>query len=510
MGGFLPDWQDIEDPKEPKLYEYLKTAIPKSSPGSGLLGGLDNLQLPQPTTQTAVPKLTTVPSNLRSPQSMMGAPRFNPATISRVIPGRTATVPTSSVVQTQVPLEQEIETIKKSKELLQEQMKAKTDLLDNQADWQIKQAEVKDRITEYEKAYAEKQASLEREKAVALKDEVMKLQTLTTEAQNTEIQDYWADKSTGTKILAAIGVALSSMGNSMLHNNSNPAAITEFAIEQDLQKQKMNLQKKYSDVEAQQGVLSRMSQMYDDQEDAMNASRIASLRGVSAELAAMEQRAASDQTRMNIAVMRNELDQKANAIEQQFFQSMRSKVTQQFATKRTPTQVVTQGQEAGWVDYNDKVKKKETGKFVPAYGGFARSEKEARDLRDAASKREQLKGMLRQLISFRENNDQFTPENRARGNAIWRNAQLLAKGPSFAQLGVIAGPDLDILNSVMEDPNAIFKFSVPSYKATLETVQAAEQADIRNQIEPAYNIPSVYRRNMTAERKLMESMRPGL
>lgn len=518
MSGFLPDWNDIEDPEDPKFYEYLKNNLPKSTPGSGFLSGLENLQLAQPTGQVQRPAQPTLVAgqNLRSPQSMAGPPPFNPAAISRVIPGRTATVPTSSVVQKEVPLQEEINSINRSKELLKEQFAAQADVLDSQADWEIKKSEVLDRVTKYEEAYAAKQSLLDQEKLGAVQNEMAKLKMFVDEAQAGQIEDYWANKSTGKRILAGIAVGIGTAAQIMGGGQNAAAQHIENAIEADLQKQRMNLQSKYTAVEAQKGILSQTEKIYDDREESMNAARIASIRGVAAELNAMEARAASDTTRQNIAVLRNELEQKANAIEQQFFQSMRSKVTQQFATKSTPTQVITQGQEAGWIDYREKVKSKETDKFVSAYGGFARSKKEAIELRDAASKREQLKGMLRQLIEFRENNDQFTPENRARAKAIWRNAQLLEKGPSFAQLGVIAGADMDILNSVMEDPNAIFKFSVPSYKATLDTVRAAEQADVVNKIEPAYNIPEYYKKQMTIYRpndpaqKMVKDYTPGM
>lgn len=87
------------------------------------------------------------------------------------------------------------------------------------------------------------------------------------------------------------------------------------------------------------------------------------------------------------------------------------------------------------------------------------SPKEIGDMRTAVSDANKLNGHLskmRQLIDSADEKDLANPFSQVNKdiNQEARSAQLIYKSPSFAQLGVLTGPDLSILEQVIERPTA--------------------------------------------------------
>jgi hypothetical protein len=81
-----------------------------------------------------------------------------------------------------------------------------------------------------------------------------------------EIDDYWASKSTGTKILAAIAVGLGAAARSRRGGGQNTAMqIIDGAIQRDLAVQKANLAKGRARLEDMRGGYALIRQQFDDE-----------------------------------------------------------------------------------------------------------------------------------------------------------------------------------------------------------------------------------------------------
>lgn len=95
------------------------------------------------------------------------------------------------------------------------------------------------------------------------------------QVQNEGIHDYWADKSTGTKFLSAIGVGLGVLGAGMKREGGGgvPLGMLKEAMNEDLEKQKANLANKRAGVAQAESLLGRYHEVLGDMNAAEAAAR---------------------------------------------------------------------------------------------------------------------------------------------------------------------------------------------------------------------------------------------
>lgn len=514
-GGFLPQFGQTQPVTfgQSKLGQYIKNLPPVTQEAStGLFGG-PQVPVPGINAPAQQPSKLIPPTPKPQPETEFveqKQPSYDPNKIRAVIPSRQVTMPTSSVVTTQQPTEEEYSRLADVTEQEARYVGAQQELLDEQANWVAKQAEVKERLIGVEEGAQARRLEIDKAKNEEIKTQVQKLNDLNEDIKNYKVKDFWADKSTGTKIIASIGVALGAAGSALAGGPNAAMSILQNAVERDLQKQKENLRNKYVSADLQRGILAETYQMYGDQMTSVEAARAASYRAVGAEIDAMATKAQSDEMKAKILNLSEAVKLKAAEAELQFQQSLRSTVQQQFATKTfsgrviTNQDIVNKGMEQeGYVDYRDMIKEKKGKFFVPAYGGFTRKESEAEDLRQNASDRETMKSFLRELIKFRSEYGQWNQLDRKakqRARTIHNEALLLKKGPAFDNLGVLAGPDMQVLIQSLGNPEDIFSFREEQYKTLLDSVNIREQNEVRQKIIPAIpeTIPKFYRQNRKA------------
>lgn len=513
-GGFLPNFNTKPISfQESALGQYIKN-LPQATQqaSTGLFGGQ---QVPVPGINAPSPQPSKLIPQVAKPQPTtefveQKRPAYNPNRIRAVIPARQVTMPTSSVVTTQQPTEEEYSRLADVTEQEARYVGAQQELLDEQANWVAKQAEVKERLIGVEEGAQARRFEIDKAKNEEVNTQVQKLKNLNEDIKNYKIKDFWADKSTGTKIIASIGVALGAAGQALAGGQNAALTILQNAIEADLQKQKTNLQKMTVSADLQRGILAETYQMYGDQMTSVDAARAASYRAVGAEIDAMATKALSDEMKAKILNLSEAVKLKAAEAELQFQQSLRSTVQQQFATKTYPARIITNQdivnkgmEQEGYVDYGKMIREKKGKLFVPAYGGFTRKETEAEALRQNAADRETMKTFLRQLIQFRNEHGQWNQLDRKakqRARTIHNEALLLKKGPAFDQLGVLAGADMQVLIASLGKPEDLFSYRAEQYKTLLDSINVREQNEIRQKIIPAIpeTIPSFYRQNRKA------------
>jgi hypothetical protein len=132
--------------------------------------------------------------------------------------------------------------------------KERQDLLKNELENQNKSLVLEKEIALVKEERAKQDAIVKAEKQLKL-DEQLKLdaenqakdmvdiQTARDEAKNFKFQDYWADKSTGNKLLAAFSVGLGAFGGAISGSNQNYALdIVNKTIDRDYQMQRDKLE----------------------------------------------------------------------------------------------------------------------------------------------------------------------------------------------------------------------------------------------------------------------------
>lgn len=431
---------------------------------------------------------------------------LDPNTVIARRPGGMVTVPTSTTIRRQEPTAGEYAANADVTEQQARYVGAQQELMDQQAGWVAKKAETQEKLVNIEEQSQARRVEIETQRNQAVQDGLTKISALSEDLRGREVKDFWADKSTPQKIIAAIAVGIGGAVQAMRGGSNASMDIINSAVENDLIKQKTNLAKGFDDLAEQRTLLGETSKMYDSKIVAEEAARVGAYKAVSNELDVMASKAQSDEMKAKILEMSEAVKLQSAQSEQAFQQTLRADVTQNLATRVIPAQTITigdvigaEGKQQGAVDYREMAGTKEMKRFVPEYGGFAYDETDARALRKQASERATMKKLMSKLVRFREQHGQWNalnPQEKEYATALHNETLMLKK--NIDELGVLAGPDLDLLLTAVPKPNDLFSFNTDRYRAVLDGINTREREDIKGRIQPAVNIPNKLQRGKGA------------
>lgn len=139
--------------------------------------------------------------------------------------------------------------------------------------------------------------------------EFKKFQTLTDKYAKAEIDPhkFWASRSTGDKVLAAIGLAMGALGSQDGVNRS--VAILNQAIDRDIDAQKANLAAMGAKADSQQNLLGIMRQNFGDSAQALNATEAAMRQNALAKIDEMALRFSGPEKQAAAAAMKARMSQ---------------------------------------------------------------------------------------------------------------------------------------------------------------------------------------------------------
>jgi putative IMPACT (imprinted ancient) family translation regulator len=149
-----------------------------------------------------------------------------------------------------------------------------------------------------------------------------------------DIKDYWADKSTGDKVLAGLAVALGGLGAGMSGDKQNRALdIIQKNVEQDFERQKANFmqQKGVLDEARRGGEAGR--QALADQLRLLDLSKAAAYESLADRYSALATRRGVPAAQLEADKVQLGLRQKAIDSKQQFEQGLRKSVTSNVVTQ---------------------------------------------------------------------------------------------------------------------------------------------------------------------------------
>jgi len=98
--------------------------------------------------------------------------------------------------------------------------------------------------------------------------------------KNISIDNYWAEKGTGGKILAGLAVIFGGIGQAQGQNTNIGLDVINAAIDRDLQIQKANIEKDKAGMEFQKGILADNIRLFGDVDQALIASKMTMLQGI--------------------------------------------------------------------------------------------------------------------------------------------------------------------------------------------------------------------------------------
>ena len=313
------------------------------------------------------------------------------------------------------------------------------------------------------------------------------INTLNEQYRAVEIEPnrIFKNSSTGAKILAAISVGLGAYSASMTGGKNYAMEIIDSAIENDIQAQKLELQQKGAAIDDKRNLLNDLINQGMSEAEAEEASRLMLLQKAKRTLderlldikdARMKEEARNldESLKLKIAETKANLLMKAIPQERLVTETKllpTAKLSAELAQAKENAKLSAQRK---FQDEQGLPKKERDARTVQGYIGLAPDPTDARKMREAVAGSNAIIKQIEDLIKHREKYGiEFT--NRVavdKGISLATTVALELKSEPFFNLGVLAGPDLELIEATMPlDPGEASLSVIPRYRAVIEYIK---------------------------------------
>lgn len=309
---------------------------------------------------------------------------------------------------------------------------------------------------EQEKNLADSQARLsgiQQEKESALKDHDEKYNAAIADLKGMSIDSdrLWKNKSTGSKILTGIGLALSAFGGPEAVARTNQ--IIQGAIDRDIEEQKANYAVKKDGVQEMRSVYARMYDKFNDKEKAELATRNYYNDQVQSKLAQIGARTNNSTAKDNAKLLAGQLQGQKD--------EMTTKLTLALGTANASKP--KQYSEVIPDNYTPK-DSDEAKNYVPGLG-LAADPEAAKTLRGNFATFKNFNSGVNKLIGMREKYGSETMPTSAKGEMMQVYNELILDKKGMSNLGVMSESDLEMLKSIVADPTSFNPSTLARLKA---------------------------------------------
>lgn len=248
----------------------------------------------------------------------------------------------------------------------------------------------------------------------------------------------WQNESNGSKFWGALMVGLGTLGAGMSGQPNVALGIMNKAMDADIDAQKENRNNKRAQFEDQKSIYKENLGRFQDERQAEVATKAAYLENAQAQLAALKAQAKTPEDEAKIDVLSAELQKESAKTDLEF-----TKITHQIHTKVVAPQVVGGG--------GPTMSPLDHEKYVPQFGGVAPTKDEAVLARAKGSSLNTVTQLVSENVRLRNNPQAFIPGTDAHAQLASNQAQLLLeiKRKENADLGVIAGPDMELMTGAL-------------------------------------------------------------
>lgn len=317
---------------------------------------------------------------------------------------------------------------------------------------------------------------LQAQKDKAFEESRLKGQEVDAELSKLEPKDYWADKSTGTKIAAAIAMGMGAYASAMTGTQNGAMQIINDAISRDLNLQKEKYQRAKERGASIKSVYADTVARLGDREAAELTLANMAYKKIDMKLAAQQAATQNQERQMNIQKMRQEIAQNQQAME----------------AKRAERMMLAQLSKpgAGSKGINAELLSEENKKrFVtdPEFGGLAKSESAANKVSEQLVDYRNAKDLLNVLFEIqRTPGKSVSPELRSRAQTAAAALKGKLKGPVVGA-GAVSESEWAILNSIVQNPTDFFVLDNVA-KERLRSIDSMVTSNMKN-------VASVYMTN---------------
>ncbi len=250
---------------------------------------------------------------------------------------------------------------------------------------------------------------------------------------------FWKKKSNGEKFAGALAMGLGAYVQAMGGGPNTAMTIINNAIQDDIMEQKENragARERFQDKRLQ---MSDKKAVFQDERQNFLAKKMGYLEHAQAKVAGFIQDAKTAEQKAQGEDLMARIQKESAMLEAEF-----SKVSHQVQTK-----VVQVGGAAG--PKGSGVAALDHARYVPQFEGIAPTEKEATEAREAGKQLDSLKYKVRQNIRLRNQPDAFVPGTDRNAQLRSNQAEIILDVKELKKLGVIAGPDMDLMVGAVGD-----------------------------------------------------------
>lgn len=268
--------------------------------------------------------------------------------------------------------------------------------------------------------------------------------------QKIDPNHYWADKSTGDKVMAGIGMFLGAIGAGHTDGVNLAAKNIQQAVDKDVEIQKANYDIKKDAVSAKAGLYTKMVERFKDTRAAEDATRIAYLDNAKLQVEAIAARHGGAETKAKAAMLVSQIEQKKDILKASFIGQFQ---------KMTPVDETTNPETL------DKDKRE---RFVPGYG-LALSKDDAEKMKSSVGNTIKAKSALSSLLLISNTpGAALNPTMRARAESEATMLQGLLRTEVLGP-GTVNDSERKMLDGLIADPTKILSLD-SNNKVKLQTL----------------------------------------
>lgn len=283
-------------------------------------------------------------------------------------------------------------------------------------------------------------------------------------------QDFWADKSTGQKILAGIGLFLGAAGGHLRGGTNTFVTTLNQAIDRDLEKQKADLASKQQGLDKKRTLLGDMNNIFGDQRIAMQAARATAFKGVENDLAIIASKYKGQEIQAKAQMALAEV----GMVRAQAEEEVKSRYAQLAAYKDGGINPMAMDE-------------KTAERYVKGYG-LARNTTVAKELDEVVVSAENAKqGIARLMQLSNKTGSSLSLQDRAEADTV-RNMLAGALRLEILGPGVVTEAERAILMGLVADPTKVFQLKDVT-RTRLMALQKRIEAGVKAKMKQSIVVP---------------------
>lgn len=310
--------------------------------------------------------------------------------------------------------------------------------------------------------------------------------------KDTKFQDYWADKSTGQKVMAGIAIMLGGYGAGLRGDNVNTGLnVINANIERDIQRQKMEFEKNKDAATLAQNKFALYNQKFDNErmaELALKDNALAASQFKIQQIAETNKAPAiQEQAKASIALLEQQRLQTKMMFEQQAKQqALLRSIGQQSGRTLSPQEemILAKTDPKGYEVYREQAKRAINPTSVTKYQGFAANEELAKDFSKYRGEVEPAISGAQRILQASKDLNKITDLSKRAQIATEMKALVGQLRLPFTGPGQLTEKEYDRLLDTIGDPNKLI--ALPALeRVKLNTVLNKLQGDLDRRAEAA-------------------------